>query len=269
MTVLHYHQHQHCVPLPITTNNHDRRDNRLTNRHRYSPTSSVPNQQVGTRLYASSRNKDPEEGGGLFSQLGKVAKNFLPTSVFGSKEEKKQLARKKEVRDQVSGGLDNLLKDAPLGVRMIGKMVSPLISTMASTLADTMAEQQRTTEGIMDDARGYLFGDPAVRDLIGERIQLGVPFSQSSSTSSINGITQTRVELAMPIQGSRGSGTVRLLATQDGIAQLQLDALGRRVDVKLTKKASPSSTSFRSSSSSRINGDDNIIEAEVIDKKSK
>ena len=229
-----------------------------------------------TRLYSSSslnnnnnnNNKDDE---GFLSKLGKAAQKFLPTSIFGSAEEKQALARKKEYRDQVSGGLDTLLKDAPLPLRMMGKMISPLLSNVASTLADTMAEQQRTMEGILEEARDYLLGDPAVCQWIGEPIQLGTPFSQSSSSSSINGLTQTRIELAMPIQGSKGVGTVRLLATQEGISQIQLDVGGRRLDVSLTAKgrSSSSSSSIGSSSSSRVNGDDNIIEAEVIEKETK
>jgi Cytochrome oxidase complex assembly protein 1 len=216
-----------------------------------------------TRLYSSSDNDE-----GFLSRIGKAAKNLLPKNLFGNEEEKNKLARKKEYRDEVSGGLEAMLKDAPLGVRMMGKLITPLVSSLASNLADAMAEQQRTTEGIMDDARAYLKGDPSVSALLGEAIQLGAPFSQSTSSSSINGQTQTRVELAMPVQGSRGSGTVRLLATQDGIAQLQLDASGRRLDVKLTRRGSASS-SFGRSSPSRINGDDNIIEAEVIEKDTK
>lgn len=216
--------------------------------------------QPQTRLFSSGNNK------GFLSKIGKKVKSFLPTKIFGSDEEKQQLARKKEYRDQVSGGLSEMLKDAPLGVRMMGKMVSPLVSKMASTLADSMAEQQRATEGVMDDARRYLMGDPAVTDLLGEPISLGAPFSQSSSTSSINGKSQTRVELAMQVSGSRGSGTVRLLATQDGIAQMQLDAGGRRLDVSLTSKRS---RPFGSAGANRVNGDDNIIEAEVIDKDTK
>jgi hypothetical protein len=216
--------------------------------------------QPHTRLFSSGNDK------GFLSELGNKVKSFLPTKLFGSEEEKQKLARKEEVRDQVSGGLTEMLKDAPLGIRMMGKMVSPLLSKMASGLADTMAEQQRTTEAMMDDARGFLMGDPAVTELLGEPISLGAPFSQSSSTTSINGQTQMRVELAMPVSGSQGSGTIRMLATQDGISQMQLDAGGRRLDVSLTKTRN--TRPFRSRTN-RVNDDDNIIEAEVIEKDTK
>lgn len=224
-----------------------------------SSSSSRRQREPTTRLFSSGDDE------GVLSKIGNKIKSFLPTKIFGSQEEKDKLARKKEYRNQVSGGLSEMLKDAPLPMRMMGKMISPILSSVAASLADTMAEQQRTTEGVMDDARGYLMGDPAVTDLLGEPISLGSPFSQSSSTTSINGKTQTRVELAMPVSGSRASGTLRLLATQDGISQMQLDARGQRLDVSLTRR----SRSFGSSGTNRVNGDDNIIEAEVIDKDTK
>lgn len=224
--------------------------------HNHQPRIST----TSSRLYSSGKDE------GFLAKIGNAVKSILPTSIFGSDEEKQKLARKKEYRDQVSGGLNQVLKDAPLGIRMMGKMVSPILSSMASSLADTMAEQQRTTEQLMDDARGYLMGDPAVANLLGEPISLGAPFSQSSATTSINGKTQTRVELGMPVFGSRSSGTVRLLATQDGISQLLLDAGGRSINVSLTRKGKSSNFG---SSAYKVNGDDNIIEAEVIEKKAK
>ncbi len=240
-------------------NTHSNRFPHLTSLDPYTHKSNYRPRTTTTRLYSSGKEE------GFLSKIGNAVKSILPTKIFGSKEEKQALARKKEYRNQISGGLNEVLKDAPLGIRMMGKMVSPLLSSMASTLADTMAEQQRTTEGLMDDARGYLMGDPAVTKLLGEPISLGTPFSQASSTTSINGKTQTRVELGVPVSGSRTSGTIRLLATQDGISQMTLDAGGRSMNVSLSRKSS----SYFGSSGYKVNGDDNVIEAEVIDKTTK
>jgi len=185
----------------------------------------------------------------------------LPKKWFGSDEEKAKIQRRQETKN----GIDAMLKDAPLGVRMLGKMVTPLVSS----LAETMADQQRAVGSIIEEAQGYLVGDPAVTGLLGVPISLGAPFSQSSSSSSINGQVQSRVELAMPVSGPNGSGTVRLLASQDQIVQLQLDALGRTVNVSLTN----SRQSFKGTSSgmggrSSPKSDPDIIEAEIIEKKS-
>jgi hypothetical protein len=218
--------------------------------------------------------KSNEEKKGLLSKASDAVKSVLPTKWFGSKEEKQELQRRKDVRDEISGGLNEILKDAPLPVKMIGKMLKPLMSKVAATLAETVAEQQRTTEAMLEDARGYLMFDPAVTKLLGEPIRIGTPFAQSSSTTSINGKTQSRVELSLPVSGSRDSGVVRIVASQEGISQLQVEAGGRSVNVSLKKKGwsssgSASSSSGSGSSYSLPRDDDNIIEAEIIDKKTK
>jgi hypothetical protein len=225
-----------------------------------------------TRMHFS--RKSNEEKKGLLSKASDAVKSVLPTKWFGSKEEKQELQRRKDVRDEISGGLNEILKDAPLPVKMIGKMLKPLMSKVAATLAETVAEQQRTTEAMLEDARGYLMFDPAVTKLLGEPIRIGTPFAQSSSTTSINGKTQSRVELSLPVSGSRDSGVVRIVASQEGISQLQVEAGGRSVNVSLKKKGwsssgSASSSSGSGSSYSLPRDDDNIIEAEIIDKKTK
>ena len=222
---------------------------------------------TGSRLHYSSRNKKDEDQG-ILAKIGKTVKSFLPTKWFGSDEEKRELARREEMKQEMSSSIDQMFKDAPLGIRMMGKMISPLMSGVASSLAETMAEQRRTTESLMEDARGYLMGDPAVISLLGEPIRVGSPFSQSSSTTSINGKTQTRIELGMPVTGSRGSGVARLLATQEGISQLQVEAGGRAINVSLVKRGG-GGWSGGSSKKGYSSSDDNIIEAEIIEKKSK
>lgn len=202
--------------------------------------------------------------------IGKTAKSFLPKKWFGSQEEKAQLARKKEVKDQVKGSMEELLKDAPLGVRMMGKMVAPLMGNLASTMAEGFAEQQRTTETLLEDAQRYIMNDPNVVNAMGTPIQLGMPFSQSSSMSSVNGQTQSRVELALNIAGSKRSGIARILATNDGIAQLIVESGGKVFNVSLQKsKLGGSSSAKRKFGSGGAAGDDNIIEAEIIDKDTK
>lgn len=241
--------------------------------HRFSTTSS------STRLYHSSplrqrrskknSNKDDDDSGGDFlSQLGKAAKSIMPKSWFGSsssEEEKAQLARKQQVKDQVQGSLDEFLKEAPLGVRMMGKMVAPLMGNLVSTMAEGLAEQQRTTEMLLEDARRYLLNDPNVDYVLGLPIQMGVPFSQSSSMSTINGQTQSRVELALNIVGSKRSGIARIMATQDGISELLVESGGMVVNVSLSSKKGGGGGTYKRSLG-RKGDDDNIIEAEIIDK---
>ena len=228
------------------------------------PRTSFRNQDrnSGTRLYFSSSRKDDGDEG-LFSIVGNAVKSALPTKWFGSDEEKQKLQRRQEMKDQVTGGLDQVFKDAPLPIKMMGKVVGPLMGNLMSTLAETVADQQRTMEALLEEAQGYLIADPVVVDTLGEGIRLGTPFSQSSSTTSINGKTQSRVELALPVSGNRASGVAKLLATQDGISQILVEAGGRAINVSLTfSQRGPGFSSFSSPSNN-----DNVIEAQIIDKK--
>jgi hypothetical protein len=221
-----------------------------------------------TGLYHSSplrqrdNQKDEKGGGGFFGQLEKAAKTFLPKKWFGSDEEKAKLTRQRQVKDQVKDSIDEMLRGAPLGIRMMGKMVAPLMGSVASTLEEGFVEQQRATEAIMDDAREYLLSDSTITDAMGTPIQLGAPFSQSSSMTSVNGKTQSRMELALNISGPKRSGIARIIATESGISQLLVESGGKMFNVNLSSKGK--GRARKNNFGSR--DDDNIIEAEIIEK---
>jgi hypothetical protein len=163
-----------------------------------------------------------------------------------------------------------MLKDAPLPVRMIGSMIAPLMSTVMAGLAESMAEQQATIEAVLKDARSYLTADAGVASTIGSGIQFGQPQSQSASTTSINGQSTSRIELALPVTGSLGTGTVRLSAANGKIEKLQVEANGRVISVDLSSKGGPGRRrSAFSGGSSRSSSGDDIIEAEIIEKDTK
>ena len=113
-----------------------------------------------TSLRARRRNYSSRGGGGkskgILSRVGSAVKSALPNKWFRSEEEKQKLQRQKEVRDGISGSLNEVLKDAPLGMRMMGRMVGPLMGRVASGFAETMAEQQRATEALLEQAQASL-----------------------------------------------------------------------------------------------------------------
>ena len=222
------------------------------------------NRPLQSRLYSSQRNSDDE--GGILGGLKKAAKSILPSSWFQSEKEKKAAIQRQRMKEEVTGGLQEVLKDAPFPVRMMGKMMGPLMSNMMSGLAETMAEQQEQVDQVLADTKTYLMADPAVGRLLGDgAIQVGTPFSQSSSSSTINGQTTTRVEIAMPVTGSRSSGVAQAVSSNGRLDRLVLQADGRTINVSMASKT-PRSSAFRSASSKR---DDDIIEAEIIEKESK
>lgn len=195
---------------------------------------------------------DREQGNFLTKALNKV-KNFVTPK---SEEEKKAEIAKAEVKS----GIQSLLKDAPLPIRMMGRLVAPLISN----LAQEMGAQAKQVEDLLEDARGLLIRDYNVIDALGEPIRVGAPFQQSSSSMSINGKSETNVSAAFEVQGSRGTGIATMVASSSGgipsIKRLALNVGGRNIDVDTSGKSS------RSVSPSMMKNDDGIIDAEFIDK---
>jgi hypothetical protein len=220
----------------------------------------------GYHSLQSRRYSSQDEG--ILGGLKKMAKKVLPSSWFQSEQEKKAAIERKRVNDEFKGGLQEMLKDAPLPIRMVGSMVAPMISSAMSGLAETMAEQQQAVSNVQEDAKAYLLADPAVARLLGDGpIQVGAPFSQSSSTSSINGKTTSQVEIAFPVQGSMASGIVQASSSNGTLQQLILQASGSSIAVSLSSRT-PRSSSFRSGKTNNKDRDD-IIEAEIIDKNTK
>ena len=218
---------------------------------------TIPGCSSSVRYMASGS----QDGGGFLSKITdtvkSAAKSVLPASWFQSEEEKQRAIERKRIQNEVKGSIQEVLKDAPLPVKMLGSMFGPLMSSAMSSMADSLAEQQRTAEDYLSQARLFIQSDEAVTRIIGEPVQVGSPFSQSSSTSSINGKTTKRVELGFPVSGSRGSGVAQLSATEAGIQRLIVQAQGRQINVRL---------SARPNKFSGGGNDDDVIEAEIIEK---
>ena len=232
------------------------------NHRLFSPTcTSSPTTRHFSSRNNNNNNNDDKGGGGLLDTITNAAKSILPSTWFQSEKEKQKAIERQRVRDEVNGGLQQMLKDAPLPIRMMGRMVGPLMSSAMSSMAESMAEQQQTVEEYMAQARMALQADEAVTRVLGEPLQVGAPFSQSSSTQSINGQTTTRVEIGFPVNGPRGSGMAQLSATQDGMQRLIVQAAGRQISVNLNApRGGPRKFS------SRNDNNDDVIEAEIIDK---
>ena len=229
---------------------------------------SVPSHPVSytsIRRFSSRNGNNNDGGGGVLDTIKNaaksVAKSILPSSWFQTEREKQRAIERQRVKDDVKGGLTELLKDAPLPVRMMGRMMGPLVSSAMSTMAESMAEQQKTVEETLSRANTFLQSDEDVTRLLGPNPQVGTPLSQSSSTTSINGRTKTRIQIGFPVTGSRASGMAQLSATEAGIERIVVQVDGRQIDVNLT-----SSKRRKSFSGNGNDDDDNIIEAEIIEK---
>lgn len=313
----HHHHNSHCgsscitkrpsssVSLPLSLLLNDERNSlsipfvlstASSSQHKYTTTSRLyssfrkrndddDNEDNGNLKYNNSNNKKQEDNssnGGIVNKAltfsKNVVKTFLPSSWFQSEQEKKAAIQRQRVKNEISSTFNEILKDAPLPIRMIGKsIISPLITNVMSGLAETLSEQQSTNQQLLVQAELYLQNDISIQRIIGNSaiIQAGTPFSQSSSTSSINGRTTSRIELLFPVLTSVSTksaiGTCRLIGSNGQIDQLDFTSdNGRTISINTMLSATTSSSQqqqiYSSSKNDFINGDDNIIEAEIIEK---
>ena len=186
---------------------------------------------------------------------------------FGGNDEKKKAEIVSSDRSSTSAGglMNEMLKDAPFPIRMMGKMMTPIISS----LAEGMQEQVKQVEDLIDDARIMIISDAQVVDMLGEPIEVATaPFQQSSSSTNINGKMTTRVQASFQVQGSRGSGIASMLASggeKASIEQLSVNVGGRTLNVNTSSASSRFNSSSYSGSSSVP--EDGIIDAEFVEKK--
>lgn len=237
-----------------------------------------------TRLYHSSplsnRNDNDDENQGFLAKAKNVAKKFLPAKWFRSDEEKRADAERERVKTAVKSEIQQVFKDAPLPLRVLGGMIGPLLGGMLSNLAETAASQEELVEAAFRQAVACVSADAAVAEALsgGGPVTVGRPFAQASSSSSINGETTTRVELSFPVAGSRTQGVGRLVATSKGggggggggiTSPPALQLLEVQVNGRVIPVSTMTPSKNRAKYASSKNRDDNIIEAEIIEKDTK
>lgn len=208
------------------------------------------------RLFFSQKDGNDWEtfkrsGGNLLKKGADKLKSLMPFSK--SEEEKRAAIVKKETKNQIK----SMLKDLPLPIRMIGRMVAPLLAQAAGEIV----EQSKQAENLLEEARICLANDPILAEMLGEPLQVGQPFSQSSSTTVINGESSTRLQARFEVAGTNGTVGIATMEANDGeIRSLTVNVNGRIISVSSRRGGGV----FGKSSSKK---DDNIIEAEIIEKK--
>jgi len=213
-------------------------------------------QHQQSRLFFSKRDDDDwstfkKAGSNLLKKGTNKIKSIIP---FGkSKEEKLAAIRKKERKEQITGPLNEMLKGAPLPIRLMGKIVSPLLAKAAEEIAEQTADMQE----IWEDARMRLINSSEVADACGDKLQISQPFSQGQSTTVINGQRSARVQSSFQVVGTRASGVATLESVNGEIRTLSLNVNGRIINVGSIGAGGAATRATR----------DNIVEAEIIEKK--
>jgi len=187
------------------------------------PTVASAIRRSSGRSYPVLRMVDPDRGGGLNPFKG-------PGDFFGG------LFKPKTPASQVDTAIDQVLKDAPLPIKMMGG----LFKGVASMAGEAMAEAADEIDRVRAATERAVMLDPQAASMLGNGVTTGAPFSQAFSTSNINGAVSKSVNLQMPISGSAGRGTVAVQASiksADGgkvsIDRCSLSVDGRVVSVSL------------------------------------
>ena len=238
---------------------------------RQSSPSSPPLHSHQTRLFSSRRgydwDPDEDQPKNEKNALAEKVKSLVPDSVkkwFRSDDEKRAALERKRRQNEISGALDQSLKDAPLGVRLLGKAAGKIFSKVASGLAESMEEQSRQMEELLQDARSFIVADGMASNLLGDPIAIGAPFSQSSSTSVINGAKTVSVQASFEVSGSRSSGIATMVANESGVQRLRLDVAGQSFEVD-TRGGRRIGGGGRGNASKTGPKKGDIIDAEIID----
>ena len=143
--------------------------------------------------------------------------------------------------------------------RMFDRLINPyaafgqmnrMMERVNVDMQRSMVQDQQSMKALLSDASDFLLNDVALRNVLGTNIELGTPFSKTSSSTMVNGITKSRLELIIPVSGTQNTGRVRLVANQDGITQLELDVGGRIINVPLDKRR----------------WDEDVMDADVVDR---
>jgi len=188
-----------------------------------------------SRIYSSSGDNNDEDklnGGSLVDKAKLKVKSYIPFLKKDKKIEQSNLVKRKAKND-ISSGIDAMLKDAPLAVRLMGKIISPIIGQVAGTMAKAMEEQSRQLDDCLDDARNFIIQDAAAVRELGEPVVVGRPFNQSSSSVSMNGQTKSNVQAQFEIQGSIGSGIATMNASDGKILSLDVTVSGQNYGINV------------------------------------
>eukprot|EP00320_Phaeocystis_rex_P009678 CAMPEP_0119074846 /NCGR_PEP_ID=MMETSP1178-20130426/74043_1 /TAXON_ID=33656 /ORGANISM="unid sp, Strain CCMP2000" /LENGTH=213 /DNA_ID=CAMNT_0007057023 /DNA_START=44 /DNA_END=685 /DNA_ORIENTATION=- len=138
---------------------------------------------------------------------------------FGGDDEKKK-------GGALSNGLDELLKDAPLPVKLVAQLAKPLVGQLEVALKEGQAD----TEMLLDSAQSALERDSRVSALLGPGVQIGSVFS--SASSNING--QKTIQLQFSLSNG-ATGALRGESPEGGggpkLVSLQVSGGGQQIDV--------------------------------------
>lgn len=148
--------------------------------------------------------------------VGALAK-ALSSAVSGGGGDRAALTPERRAQEEQERRLRQQQKDAEqslskaLGGGLFGRVASGVLSSAARSIASSLEAQQRETADVRAAAEAALKSSPDLSARLGGvEFEVGPTMSQSSSSMSVNGRTEKRVALVVPLVDGRSG---RVLAT--------------------------------------------------------
>mmetsp|Transcript_6632 Transcript_6632/g.9896 ORF Transcript_6632/g.9896 Transcript_6632/m.9896 type:complete len:356 (+) Transcript_6632:233-1300(+) len=199
--------------------------------HRRPLASNTSTTTATSRLYGSNSNSNNNDKENILKKAANKIKSILPwkSKNKNNSNSKSSITAKQKAKKSVSTSIETALKDAPLGIKLMGKLIAPIVTNLVGVLAQSMEESQLQFDNVMRDVVYYLQIDP--RAQLGGAVEVGSPFSQSSSTMIINGQKESRMQASFEVKGVNGGGIATVTAVNGVIQSLVLNANGRNIDI--------------------------------------
>lgn len=161
---------------------------------------------LDNRKFSSSSSPKNPGVGGWFNGLSKF---------FG---QDKQSIEKRRRKEQVNQAIDKVFEDSGLDKSgLIGGLIKYFVKGMGGMVSEMVRDSANSVQSVQSSTLRELEEDSRTRSILGAPIEYGTPISTSSSTISINGLTEKTVMLVFPVSGGRSSGMVEVKASiEDG-----------------------------------------------------
>mmetsp|Transcript_3200 Transcript_3200/g.8031 ORF Transcript_3200/g.8031 Transcript_3200/m.8031 type:complete len:282 (-) Transcript_3200:133-978(-) len=160
-----------------------------------------------------------QAAGALKSAAKKVGKGVQ--KALGQDEATKLERQQKKAREELERPPD---LGQLVGGGLVGRMAGAMLGSAVKAMGEQMAAAGRAVADVENRARDAIESDSRVLDLMGGRVEVGPPMSQSSMSSSVNGRVTKQVTLLLPVSGARGRGQAEVVASEgeEGITQMRI-----------------------------------------------
>ncbi len=172
---------------------------------------------TGANLFrpnAGDQEEEKESSGGL---LGGIV-NTISKVFGGPKSEKQSLAarKKKERKNEMDTAIDNIFDEVGGGRGLTGGLLKAAAKSVGGIIQDMASDYSSDIIEIQELVIAEVEQDSKASFIVGTQVRAGAPFSSSSYSTSVNGVTTKRMSYIMPVAGSKGQAQAEVEASESG-----------------------------------------------------